>query len=235
MGGNITVEQDKRNSNPAAMAEAAADCDLDRYISIATVPFMPAGSRRQLTALILFHHELRRIPHLASEPFLGLIRLQWWRDRLAANDRAGPDFLPDLLDIAALNRDGLYDLIDLFSSMLEMPERTGDVDASVATRTAARLQRLFAETLGVGDAGLVRRASAVGAAYSLSLSGDPRDREKAGNYLRRARAGRPPPRTAMAAFTLARLADHRLAHGVNARPPVSMPFRIMAACMQRRI
>ncbi len=53
----------------------------DRYL--ATL-FAPAAARETLFALYAFDHEIGKVRHLVSQPMAGLIRLQWWRDALAA-------------------------------------------------------------------------------------------------------------------------------------------------------
>lgn len=53
--------------------------DRDRYL---TVLFAPAGRRPGLLALYAFNLEIARARESVSEPMIGLIRLQWWRDCL---------------------------------------------------------------------------------------------------------------------------------------------------------
>ena len=67
-----------RLSPVGALARAA---DYDRYLSAV---FAPAARREALFALIAFNHEIARIPEAVSEPMLGRIRLQWWREVLDA-------------------------------------------------------------------------------------------------------------------------------------------------------
>jgi phytoene/squalene synthetase len=55
--------------------------DPDRFF--ATL-FAPADLRGDLIALYAFNLELERIPRTVSEPLLGRIRLQWWREAVAA-------------------------------------------------------------------------------------------------------------------------------------------------------
>ncbi|MEO1018345.1 MAG: squalene/phytoene synthase family protein, partial [Pseudomonadota bacterium] len=59
-------------------SEARRD-DPDRYL---TAIFAPADCRASVLGLILFNHELARVPAIASEPVIGMIRYQWWRDAL---------------------------------------------------------------------------------------------------------------------------------------------------------
>src|SRR3972149_3464590 len=61
--------------------------DRDRFL---TALFAPADRREALFALYAFNLELARIRDSVSQPMLGLIRLQWWRDGLDAIYRAAP-------------------------------------------------------------------------------------------------------------------------------------------------
>lgn len=49
----------------------------------------PAGARPDLIALAAYLGEVRRIPLVVRDVTLALIRLQWWRDVLAASDAGG--------------------------------------------------------------------------------------------------------------------------------------------------
>lgn len=60
--------------------------DPDRYLSVL---FAPARARPALMALYAFSIDVSRIPEAVSEPMLGEIRLQWWRDALAALEQGG--------------------------------------------------------------------------------------------------------------------------------------------------
>lgn len=68
--------------------EAASYCsalvrrlDRDRYLCSL---FAPDDRRADLLALYAFNLELARIPELVHEPILGQVRLQWWRETVAA-------------------------------------------------------------------------------------------------------------------------------------------------------
>ncbi|MGE5766720.1 MAG: phytoene/squalene synthase family protein [Bacteroidota bacterium] len=54
--------------------------DRDRYLASL---FAPEAEREQLFALYAFNYEVARTAELVSEPMLGQIRLQWWRESLA--------------------------------------------------------------------------------------------------------------------------------------------------------
>lgn len=55
--------------------------DEDRWLS---AQFAPAAVRAKLVALFLLYREIERVPEAVKEPPIGEIRLQWWRDALAA-------------------------------------------------------------------------------------------------------------------------------------------------------
>lgn len=68
------------------MAEALSYCarevrraDYDRFL---TVLFAPAEARERLFALYAFNHEIAKVRETVSEPMLGQIRLQWWREAI---------------------------------------------------------------------------------------------------------------------------------------------------------
>jgi phytoene synthase len=61
-------------------AELVRQQDSDRYL---TALFAPAGRRGDLLALYAFNAEVARGRESVSEPMLGHIRLQWWRDVIA--------------------------------------------------------------------------------------------------------------------------------------------------------
>ncbi len=51
--------------------------DPDRFL---TALFAPPDRRDALLTLYAFNHELARAREVASEPYMALIRLQWWRE-----------------------------------------------------------------------------------------------------------------------------------------------------------
>jgi phytoene synthase len=70
------------DATPAGLSYAAAlvrRLDRDRYL---TALFAPAARRESLMALYAFNSEVARIREAVSEPMMGLIRLQWWRDAI---------------------------------------------------------------------------------------------------------------------------------------------------------
>lgn len=56
-----------------------AKFDHDRYL---TTLYAPSEKRQALYALYAFNYEISRIRETVSEPMLGEIRLQWWREAI---------------------------------------------------------------------------------------------------------------------------------------------------------
>lgn len=54
--------------------------DRERYL---TALFAPAGRREDLFALYAFNLEVAKTAEVVSEPMIGRIRLQWWREAIA--------------------------------------------------------------------------------------------------------------------------------------------------------
>jgi 15-cis-phytoene synthase len=72
------------NHNADAIRKAARELEPDRYLAALLAP---RAVRDDLIAVAAFASEVGRIPGIVREPMMGEIRLQWWRDALAA----GPD------------------------------------------------------------------------------------------------------------------------------------------------
>src|SRR5215510_12653272 len=85
-----TPVPDRRSAEAARLSPVAALVrrhDRDRF---QTALFAPAGRREALFALYAFNYEVARVRETVSEPMLGQIRLQWWRDSIVAAYDGGP-------------------------------------------------------------------------------------------------------------------------------------------------
>jgi 15-cis-phytoene synthase len=92
-------------SEPGAEVAAIARAgEPDRYLAALLAP---APQREALMALAAFATELARIPHRAvREPFMGEIRLQWWRETLALReDESAGHVVADAVRRAARRHD----------------------------------------------------------------------------------------------------------------------------------
>lgn len=91
---------------------AARAFERDRYL---TALLAPATVRDDLLVLAAFAGEVGRIAPMVSEPMVGLIRLQWWRDAVRSDASTGhpiADVLNEVRDRHQLDRDGLSAIVD---------------------------------------------------------------------------------------------------------------------------
>jgi 15-cis-phytoene synthase len=155
----------------AAVRAIAREGDPDRYLSAL---FAPADARDALLTLYAFNAELARIAEQVSEPGLGEIRLQWWRDaldRAAARESTGHpvvDALGQIMLERGASREDLSRLIDARQfdvSVKLMPDRA-TLDTYLA-ETAGVLFQLGAKISG-GRAQAKQAARAAGRAYGLT-------------------------------------------------------------------
>jgi phytoene synthase len=146
--------------------------DRDRYL---TTLFAPDNCRGDLTAIYAFNLEIGRIPFTVSEPMLAEIRLQWWRDAIAALYAGNPGDHPVIRALAdtmlrqKLSRVFFENMID--SCVRDAKEAGFDTLDGLSRYTdssGASLVLLAMEVLGVGDNELARRAALnVGTAWAL--------------------------------------------------------------------
>lgn len=66
-------------TNQSILSKEVKQYDYDRWL---TCLFAPEEVREDLYALLSFNSEIARVRETVSEPMLGDIRLQWWRDAL---------------------------------------------------------------------------------------------------------------------------------------------------------
>lgn len=116
--------------------------DEDRWLSSR---YAPKPERRALIALYAFAFELARIRLVVTEPGLGAIRFQWWREALDEIGKGEParahDVVGALADMLAEERygtDALKRLVDQFEDAFEDADRTQQPEA-LLTATAARV------------------------------------------------------------------------------------------------
>ena len=155
--------------------------DRERYLAAL---FAPKLFRADLMALYAFNCELARIPDLVSEPMLGEIRLQWWRDVLDGPGREAPtgnplaDALADAITRHSLPVAQLKGMIDARSAYLD-GGGFNDFQALKAYlyKSEGAVFALSAKILGKEDASVTRAANAAGVAYGLKkvLANLPRD------------------------------------------------------------
>jgi NADH dehydrogenase [ubiquinone] 1 alpha subcomplex assembly factor 6 len=153
------------------LAARARSRDPDRYL---TALFAPAERRSALFALIAFNDEIARVRETVTQPILGQIRLQWWRDAVEQIYNSKPpahdvaQALAAAVADASLDRMLLERMIDARESDLasEPPAHIEEL-LSYAADTAGSLVELQLQALGARDEASEQAGRSVGTAYAL--------------------------------------------------------------------
>ena len=149
--------------------------DEDRWLA---ARYAPRETRRRLIALSAMQCEIRRVPSAVSEPPLGEIRLQWWRDALAEIRAGRPARAhPVVEEIAAtgLAAAAVAAHLDVAIDAASRPlygegfETLEDLRGWLANSDGA-FDAAAARLLG-GDQAVVDAATAAGAAFAMAREG----------------------------------------------------------------
>jgi phytoene synthase len=139
-------------SAPSYCADQVRRFDHDRYL---TSLFAPAGRREDLFALYAFNLEVAKTAEVVSEPALGQMRLQWWRDAIEGiyagqpprHEVAAP--LAEAVQRHGLDRGAFERLIEAREFDLdEAPPETLAALEDYAEATSAGLVQLALRVLG---------------------------------------------------------------------------------------
>jgi NADH dehydrogenase [ubiquinone] 1 alpha subcomplex assembly factor 6 len=147
--------------------------DRDRYL---TALFAPAGVRDSLLALYAFNYEIARVREVAREPILGQMRLQWWRETIAAIYEGGPvrrheaaEPLAAAIRDRGLSRAYFERLIDAREADFgDAPPANLAALEAYAEATCAPLVLLALECFSVRGDAAERAGHALGTAYALA-------------------------------------------------------------------
>ena len=147
--------------------------DRDRF---QTALFAPAADREALFALYAFNYEIARVRESVTQPALGHIRLEWWRENVAAAYAAGAvrrhpvvEALTTVIRRVELTRTHFDRLIDAREADLD-----DDLPASLAMLedyaegTASPLIYLALDALGIRDPAPREAGRHIGIAYALA-------------------------------------------------------------------
>jgi phytoene synthase len=144
--------------------------DRDRYLACL---FAPEAEREQLFALYAFNHEVAKTAEVVSEPMLGQIRLQWWRESLAGIYAGTPrrheviEPLAAAVAAKALPRDLLEAVIDAREADLEAaPPEDLEALRRYAEGTSTVLLRAALKILGAEDTASLEAANSLGPAWA---------------------------------------------------------------------
>ncbi len=146
--------------------------DHDRYL---TGLFAPAGRRADIFALYAFNLEIAKTAELVSEPMIGRIRLEWWREAIAEIYEGQPRAhevvaaLSPSIRECHLTRDYFERLIAAREIDLDdwQPD-TLEALEDYARETSVPLVSLALEILGQGGEAARAAAAPVGMAWALT-------------------------------------------------------------------
>lgn len=163
------MHQAERGDTVRRIARAG---DPDRALAALFAPRVP---RADLLALCAFNVELARVAEQVSEPELGAIRLQWWRealDRAATGEATGhpvADALGEALRRHAFSPGRIAALIDAraFDVATKIMPDWNALETYLRD-TAGALFALGAESLGARGPSLEPASSQAGLAYGLT-------------------------------------------------------------------
>jgi phytoene/squalene synthetase len=159
------------SSDFAYCAELVRRHDYDRFLSAL---FAPEPQRARLLALYAFNYEVAKTAETVSQPLLGQMRLQWWRealDEIYAGDTRRHEVVAALAvtiresDLPRLMFDALLEAREL--DLETMPLTNMAEMEAYADATSGHLMRLAARVCGAGNAldGVARDA---GIAFALT-------------------------------------------------------------------
>ncbi len=139
-----------------------------------SVLLLPAEKRRALTALFAFYREIEESAKECSDPALGQIKLNWWRQELATafSGRAQHPVTQALLPAAArfdLPQELLLQLIDGVENGL-LINRHADFRSlqGYCYRTSGLAEQLAARILGFHDPDTLNSSRELGLAFGLT-------------------------------------------------------------------
>ena len=148
-------------------AEVRRD-DRDRWLASL---FLPDRARPHVHALLAFNLEIAKVRDTVSEPMLGEIRFQWWRDALANGAPAGnpvAEALLDTIERCRLDAGRLLALIEARSfDLYDDPMPSVTAYEAYARETSSTLFDLTAQIL---EPGFPAHAAtdAAGRAYAMT-------------------------------------------------------------------
>ena len=169
---NWTYPMPRHPTEPATPVELVRRHDHDRFLASL---FFPADRRAAVWALLAFNLEVARVREVVSQPIIGQIRLQWWRDALDEIYTGKPPRRHEVVEPLAeaighhrLTRTHFDTLIDgrEFDLGDEPPASLAALE-SYLEKTSSRLLYLQLEILGVEAPAAFEAARHVGIGWGL--------------------------------------------------------------------
>lgn len=135
------------------MSKVLQELKLKEYDQYLAALHAPAEIREAIAALFLFHHEIYQTTQDASEPMVGQIKLQWWRDvigEILENKPARPHPVLQALDGSGVDYQRMLSVIDEYSKLLDGWQPRGFLELeSFIESTICKIFELVAEVMSV--------------------------------------------------------------------------------------
>jgi phytoene synthase len=155
------------------LAQLVRTNDRDRFL---TALFAPVDKRESLFRVYAFNAQLARVREIVSEPMLGRIRLQWWRESIdsiyegrAPRRHEVVEPLAETIGALGLTRAHFERLIDARETdLLDAPPADLAALEAYAEGSSSPLILLALEVLGVRDGAALAAAREAGIAYALA-------------------------------------------------------------------
>ncbi len=146
--------------------------DRDRFM---TCLFAPPERRESLFALYAFNYEVAKTPEKVSDPMIGQMRLQWWREAIEGIYAGKPrkhqvvEPLAAAVEAHGLSRKYFDRLLDTREKDLEMtPPESLPALEDYADGTSATLTWLALEVLGIKGGPAHDAGRRVGVCYAMT-------------------------------------------------------------------
>ena len=154
----------------ARAAEVVRSRDRDRYVADL---FAPDEARGHLFALHAFNAEVAHVRDVVSDPMLGEIRLQWWRDAILTGTGGGHPVataLTETIGRFALPPAAFERLIDarLFDLYDDPMPTLNDLEGYAGDTSSSLIQLAAIVLAGGEDPGSAAAAGHAGVAYALT-------------------------------------------------------------------
>jgi len=138
---------------PDWLLETVQRQDRDRYLCCM---FLPKDHRYHALSVLAFHAEIARIREIVTEPAMGYIRIQWWRDALnqpIQNHSEAPILTalrnsPNSVSLAPV----LHEILDVRQDDIERKPFASVAEAeSWVEKTTKPLMKALAYSIGLSD------------------------------------------------------------------------------------
>jgi phytoene synthase len=171
-----TLVSERRSTDGDRLSPVAALVRLHDRDRFQTALFAPAARREALFALYAFNYEIARVRESVTQPMLGQIRLQWWRENIAAAFEGHPvrhhpvvEALTGSIRELPMTRDHFDRLINARETDLgDEPPASLSALESYAEESSSQLIYLALEILQAHGPAAAEAGLHIGIAYSLA-------------------------------------------------------------------